>query len=116
MILYETINGTVTISNEYMTKLIGQAVTSCFGVAGMVPCGGKQKFLGLVSKKEYLDRGIAVKGDISGIDIELHIIFSYGMNINAIEKSIFQKVKYAVNETTGITVNKVTVKVDGIKE
>ena len=36
MILYETINGTVTISNEYMTKLIGQAVTSCFGVAGMV--------------------------------------------------------------------------------
>ena len=116
MILYETINGTVTISNEYMTKLIGQAVTSCFGVAGMVPCGGKQKFLGLVSKKEYLDRGIAVKGDINGIDIELHIIVSYGMNINAIAKSIVHMVKYAVNETTGITVNKVTVKVDGIKE
>ncbi len=116
MISYETVNGTVTISNEYMTKLIGQAVTSCFGVVGMVPCGSRQKLLGLVSKKEYLDRGIAVRGGIDGVDIELHIIVSYGMNINAIAKSIVHKVKYAVNEATGITVNNVTVKVDGIKE
>ena len=116
MITYETVNGTVTITNEYLTKLIGQAVTSCFGVAGMVPCGGKQKILGILSKKEQLDRGIAVKGDMNGIDIELHIIVSYGMNINAIAKSIVHKVKYVVSEATGITVNKVTVKVDGIKE
>ena len=116
MISYETVNGTVTITNEYLTKLIGQAVTSCFGVAGMVPCGGKQKILGILSKKEQLDRGIAVKGDMNGIDIELHIVVSYGMNINAIAKSIVHKVKYTVNEATGITVNKVTVKVDGIKE
>ncbi len=116
MISYETLNGTISISNEYMTKLIGQAVTSCFGVVGMVPYGGKQKLLGLVSKKEFIDRGISVTGGIDGIDIELHIIVSYGMNINAIAKSIVHKVKYAVNEATGINVNKVTVKVDGIKE
>ncbi len=116
MISYETINGTISISNEYMTKLIGQAVTSCFGVVGMVPYGSKQKLLGIISKKEFIDRGIAVTGGIDGIDIELHIIVSYGMNINAIAKSIVHKVKYVINEATGINVNKVTVKVDGIKE
>ena len=116
MISYETINGTINISNDYMTKLIGHAVTSCFGVAGMVPCGGKQKILGLISKKEQLDRGIVVRGGIDGIDIELHIVVSYGMNLSAIAKSIVHKVKYTVAEATGITVNKVTVKVDGIKE
>ena len=40
----------------------------------------------------------------------------YGMNINAIAASITEKVKYAVKETTGITVDKVIVKIDGIKE
>ena len=50
------------------------------------------------------------------VAIELHIIVSYGMNINAIAKSIVHKVKYVVKETTGIEVRKVTVKVDGIKE
>ena len=116
MIAYETRFGTIGLSNEYFSKLIGRAVTSCFGVVGMVPHGGKQKVLGLISKKDRLDTGVVVKGDASSITVDLHIIVSYGMNINAIAKSIVHKVKYAVNETTGITVNKVTVKVDGIKE
>jgi len=38
------------------------------------------------------------------------------MNIAAIAASITEKVKYVVADSTGITVNKVTVKVDGIKE
>jgi uncharacterized alkaline shock family protein YloU len=38
------------------------------------------------------------------------------MNINAIAKSITHKVKYVVEETTGIEVGKVTVRIDGIKE
>jgi len=116
MISYDTIHGSIILSNEYLTKIIGQAVTSCFGVVGMVPCGSKQKLRGIVSKKEQIDKGISVKGNMDGVDIELHIIVSYGMNINAIAQSIVHKVKYTVTEATGINVNKVTVKVDGIKE
>ena len=116
MISYETIHGSVILSNEYMTKIIGQAVTSCFGVVGMVPYGSKQKLRGIVSKREHIDKGITVKGNMDGVDIELHIIVSYGMNINAIAKSIVHKVKYTVTEATGINVNRVVVKVDGIKE
>ena len=39
MIAYETRLGKVTISNTYFAKLIGQATSSCYGVAGMVPKG-----------------------------------------------------------------------------
>ena len=37
-------------------------------------------------------------------------------NVIAIAASITEKVKYVVTDSTGITVNKVNVKVDGIKE
>ena len=37
MIAYETRTGKVILSNEYLSKLIGNAVTSCYGVVGMVP-------------------------------------------------------------------------------
>ena len=47
---------------------------------------------------------------------ELHIVVTYGMNINAIAASITEKVKYAVKEIAGITVDRVTIKIDGIKE
>ncbi len=116
MITYETRLGTVEISYEYLSKLIGTAVSSCYGVVGMVPTGKKQRIMGLFTKKDYIDKGIIVKGDSDSINVDLHIIVSYGMNINAIAKSIVHKVKFVIGEATGIKVDKITVKVDGIKE
>lgn len=116
MISYETRLGTIEISDEYISKLIGTAVTSCYGVVGMVPSGNKQRIFSVFSKKDYADKGIIVKGSADTISVELHIVVTYGMNINAIAKSIVNKVKFVVQETTGITVDKITVKVDGIKE
>ena len=52
---------------------------------------------------------------MNSISIDLHIIVAYGMNINAIAKSITHKVKYTVEEATGIKVDKVTIRVDGVK-
>jgi len=116
MVAYETRLGKIDISQEYLSKLIGHEVTSCFGVVGMVPSGNRQRLLGKFSKSEPLNTGIKVYGNKEGIIVELHIMVSYGMNINAIATSITEKVKYVVKEATGITVDKVIVKVDGIIE
>lgn len=116
MISYETRTGTITITEQFLSKLIGFQVTSCFGVVGMVPSGSKQKIIGVFSKEPTLDTGIKVFGDVNSIDVEIHIVVTYGMNIGAIAESITEKVRYAVSDVTGITVNKVSVKVDGIKE
>lgn len=116
MISYETRTGTITVTEEFLSKLIGSEVVSCFGVVGMVPNGSKQKLLGVFRKAQALDTGIKVTGDADSIDVELHIVITYGMNINAIAASITEKVKYTVEDITGIPVNKVSVMVDGIKE
>ena len=116
MIAYETRIGAITISEAYLSKLIGHEVTSCFGVVGMVAGNQKQKLFNLFSKEDTVDTGICVKGNTDSIDVELHIVVTYGMNINAIAESITEKVKYVVGEATGITVDRVIVKVDGIKE
>lgn len=116
MIAYETRLGKVNISEAYLSKLIGHEVTSCFGVVGMVPRGGKQKIFNKLSKEEKPDTGIKVLGDDENLEIELHIVVTFGMNISAIAKSITEKVEYVIKEAIGIDVKKVTVKVDGIKE
>lgn len=116
MIAYETRLGKIDISEGYLSKLIGNEVTSCFGVVGMVPSNSKQMIFSKFSKDEPIDTGIKVIGDADSIKVELHIVVTYGMNINAIAASITEKVKYIVKNTTGITVDKVIVKIDGIKE
>ncbi len=116
MISYETRTGTICFTENFLCKLIGHAVTSCFGVVGMMPNTNRQRLFGLVSKEQAMDTGIKVKGNADEIDVEIHIMVTYGMNITAIAESITEKVKYIVEGSTGITVNKVTVMVDGIKE
>ena len=116
MISYETRLGTVELTEEFLSRLIGNEVTSCFGVVGMVPSNTRQKFLRLFSKEAALDTGIKVSGNIDKIDVCLHIVVTYGMNINAIASSITEKVKYKVQEITGTPVDRVIIKVDGIKD
>ena len=48
--------------------------------------------------------------------IDLHIAVTYGVNIAAIVKSIVNKVRYTVEEATGLQVAKVNVFVDDMKQ
>lgn len=116
MISYETRTGSICFTENFLSKLIGHEVVSCFGVVGMMPHTHRQRLFGLVSKEQAIDTGIKVSGSSEEVNVEIHIMVIYGMNIAAIAASITEKVKYVVEKSTGITVNKVTVKVDGIKE
>ncbi len=113
MISYETITGTVSFSNEYLAKLIGNAVQNCYGVVKMVP-NRKQKVFNFLNRDNYIDKGITVKGNSNKAVIDLHIAVIYGININTIANSITEAVKYVVKSATGIKVTKVTVRVDDI--
>lgn len=116
MISYETRLGKINISEGYLEKLIGNEVVSCFGVVGMVANSNRQRIVTKFSKTEHIDTGIRVYDAGENINVEIHIVVTYGMNINAIAASITEKVKYVVKKVTGIVVDKVIVKVDGIKE
>lgn len=61
------------------------------------------------------DKGVKVKTIGGRLSIELHIVVTYGVNIAAIVKSIVNKVRYTVEEATGLEVEKVDVFVDGMK-
>ncbi len=116
MFAYETRLGKIDISESYLSKLIGNEVTSCFGVVGMVANNSKQKLFNRINKNDSVDTGIRVWGNENEVNVEIHIVVTYGMNINAIATSITEKVQYVVKEKTGVTVDKVIVKVDGITE
>ncbi|MBQ9355237.1 MAG: Asp23/Gls24 family envelope stress response protein [Clostridia bacterium] len=115
MISYETVLGKITITEAYLTKLIGSEVNSCYGVVGMIPSNNRQK-LSKLFKGKSSDTGITVKGDSNSIDVEIHIEVIYGININATAKSITEKVKYVVKQITDIDVNRVVIRIDGLKE
>lgn len=115
MIRIENRYGTIEISQEYFRYLIGNAVSACYGVAGMVRVGPRQGLRSVFSRRTYADDGVHVRSEGEKLIVDLHISVIYGMNIAAIAKSIVNKVRYTVEEATGLTVKKVNVFVDGMK-
>ena len=67
-------------------------------------------------KDEAQDKGVKVRTVAGGLVIDLHIAVTYGVNISAIVKSIVNKVRYTVEEATGLQVAKVNVFVDDMKQ
>ena len=116
MINIETHLGTVTISNNYFTNLVGSAASSCFGVVSMSDFSVTDGILSKMRKEVPMNRGVRIHNVDGKLVIDMHIIVSYGINISAIVKSIIHKVRYTVEEATGLDVAKVNVYVDKVAD
>lgn len=114
MVCLRNPNGTIEISVNYFSKLIGCAASSCYGVAGMA-ARNKADGLSALFGFDKIDRGVKVTENGSKLSIDLHIIVTYGVNLTVIVKSIMKKVSYTVEEATGLKVDAVNVFVDGMK-
>lgn len=110
--------GTVTIDDNVIATIAGLSAIECYGIVGMAAKNVTDGIFGLL-KKESLTKGINIfnisKSDDDYIDIELHVIVSYGTNIAAISDTLIETVKYSVENITDIKVNSVNVIVEGIR-
>ena len=108
-------SGEISIPNDVLTYLAGDAATSCFGVKGMVACakeGGPWQLL----KKETMSKGVIVRYDDENdsISLELHIGVDHGVNLAAVSSSIIKEVRYKLETATGVPVKSVDVFIDTI--
>ena len=117
MITLQNHVGKIYISPEYFTELIGNTVAKCFGVISMNVTGMKEtlKTVLPLKKKKEQPRGVRVRFVKDKLLIDLHISLMYGVNMNAVTRSIINKVGYTIEQSTGISVEKVNIYVDSIR-
>ena len=111
----QTEKGAITIGSDVFTNITGAAATNCFGVKGMAV---RSKTDGLVHllRRESMAKGVKVRfNEDDTVSIELHIVVIYGLNIAAVSSSIVNRVRYTVEELTGLPVHEVTICVDDMK-
>ncbi len=116
MINLENHLGTISITDNYFANLVGSAASSCFGVVSMSDLSVTGGIISKVRRDDPINRGVRIRTVDGRLVIDMHIIVSYGVNISAIVKSIIHKVRYTVEEATGLDVQKVNVYVDKIAE
>jgi uncharacterized alkaline shock family protein YloU len=114
MISITSEKGTISVTNDVISYLAGDAATSCFGVKGMA---GRSKEGGPLQllRRESMSRGVdVIYNDDGSISLDLHIGVDQGVNMSTVARSIKKEVSYKLSKSTGVPVKAVDVYIDTI--
>lgn len=111
---FENEYGVISIDNEVIARIAGNAAMDCYGIVGMAAKNVKDGLVQLL-KKESLTKGIKLMVNENKISLDFHIIVEYGTNISAIADNIISTVKYKIEEYAGLEVEQVNIFVEGVR-
>ncbi len=106
--------GTISIDDNVIARLAGISAMESYGIVGMATKNATDGLFELL-KWDHLTRGIKVYSKDNKLIIDLHVILEYGIKISVVAKNIIDRVKFNVENLTGMTVDKINVHVQGIR-
>ena len=113
MVRHANENGSVNVSTNVYTDIVGTAAANCFGVKGMAARSLTDGVYHLL-RKESVGKGVKVQFNEDGsISIDLHIVVD-NVNMNAVGESIIEEVRHQVTECTGTEARDVNVYIDSM--
>lgn len=106
--------GNIMIDNNVYATIAGLAAMECYGLVGMASKGTADGLVELL-KREHLTKGVKINTANNKLVIDLFIIVQFGTNISAVANNIIDKVKYNIENLTGMNIDKVNVNVQGVR-
>ena len=106
--------GNITIDDNVVASLAGLAAMECYGLVGMATSSATEGLVELL-RREHLTKGVKVSSVEDKIVIDLYIMVQFGISISVVSSNIIERVKYSVEEATGLRVERVNVNVQGVR-
>lgn len=106
--------GNINIDDNVIATIAGISAMESYGIVGMSSKNATDGLFELL-KMDNLAKGIKVYTKENAIIIDLHVILEYGVKISVVAENIIDRVKFSIEEQTGLKVEKINVHVQGIR-
>ncbi len=110
----KTKRGQVNIKNEVLAKVAGVTAIECYGIVGMAMVNMTSGITKLMMG-DNITKGISLSVKNNKIDIDLHIVVEYGVNIKAVTENIISNVTYKLESFSGLEVASVNIFVEDVR-
>ena len=110
-----TTYGSVNVSEEAISNLVGQVITECYGVVGMASTKVLKDGFTELLRQENFSRGVKIQQNEDGYVVDVYIIVGFGVKISAVVEEARKKVKYVLEKTLSLDVKEVNVFVQGVR-
>lgn len=108
------IYGKISISDDAIAVVASLAAGDCYGVSELV----SRKLSDSLSEmfnRVTIGRGIRVNTIENLIFLDVYVTLKFGVNVEAVKKSIESAVKYSVETFSGMRVRNVNVSIVGVR-
>ncbi|NMB07779.1 MAG: Asp23/Gls24 family envelope stress response protein [Tissierellia bacterium] len=106
--------GYINVEDNVIATIAGLSAMESYGIVGMASKNATDGFFELL-KWDNLSKGVKIYTKGHEVEIDLHVILQYGIRISIVAENIIEKVKFNVENLTGLTVKKINVYVQGIR-
>lgn len=106
--------GSINIEDSVLEIISGLSAMECYGLVGMSNRSATEGLVELL-RRDNLTKGVKVHTDGSRITIDLYIVVQFGTKISVVANNIIEKVRYNIENLTGMKVDKVNINVQGVR-
>jgi uncharacterized alkaline shock family protein YloU len=110
----ETALGRISISTAVIAQIVARTAERCYGVVA-IGGGTRARVVRLLPRNRGA-AGINVAGDEDGVELELHVVVEYGLNLAEVAATIRSQVQYEVERLTGLRVRSVDVHIEDVRQ
>ena len=106
--------GRIEVADQAIAKIVHAAVLSCYGIVDLAP----RTLRSAIGKRFGLGdpaRGIAIQVKDGRVTVELSVVMEYGTPIFTVAKNVMTTVKFQLERTLGMPVERVNVNVEGLR-
>lgn len=107
--------GKIDVTEEVIARIAGGAAMEVFGLVGMASRKALKDGIAELLGRETLSKGVVVHNIDGEVSLDMHIIVSYGTKISEVAGNVQRRVRYTVEQTTGIDIAAVNIYVQGVR-
>lgn len=107
--------GTIEMSNDVISTVVGGAATEIFGIVGMASRKHVRDGINEILNRDNYSRGVEVRQEDQDIAVDVYIVVSYGTKITEVSKNVQERVRYQLEHDLGIVASSVNVYVQGVR-
>lgn len=106
--------GNIIVDDNVVATIAGIAAMECYGLVGMATSSAAEGLVEIL-KREHLTKGVKVTSEENRVTVDLYIMVQFGISISVVSSNIIERVKYSIENITGLEVEHVNINVQGVR-
>lgn len=107
--------GIIIVGPKLISQIVARAALESYGIVALAGGSVKQRLASIFNRDAIPAGSIEIKKEDDSVDLRIHVIVEYGVNIPEVTKNLSERIAYDIKHYTGLKTRSIEIIVEGVK-